>query len=192
MDEATSRALSDIREALRGHVDGVVAGQMLQADGTWTGEAGGGLIGKLFGGKKDTGPPGPQKFNLVALTADRVHVLGAKPKSGRWKVTEPVGDWALSDVNVRAHSKRETWRTHEHLDGAPDHLLRSADTIKVALEIRPEGRTLKFEGTVWDGDRLTQATVDALLHATGGKPLEQADDELFEQEFGDAGPRLDP
>ena len=37
---------------------------------------------------------------------------------------------------------------------------------------------------MWDGDRLTQETVDALLAATGGKPLEQADDELFEEEFG--------
>ena len=37
---------------------------------------------------------------------------------------------------------------------------------------------------MWDGDRLTQETVDALLAATGGKPLEQTDDELFEEEFG--------
>ena len=184
MDQATGKALSDIRDALQGHVDGVVAAQMFQADGTWTGEAGGGLLGRLFGGgKDDDGPPGPQKFNLVALTADRVHVLGAKPKSGRWKVTEPVGDWAVSDLDVHAHSKRETWRTHEHMEGPTDGL-RSADTIKVGLHIRPEGRTLKLEGTVWDGDRLTQETVDALLAATGGKPLEQADDELFEEEFG--------
>ena len=171
MDEVTSRALSDLREALRGHVDGVVAAQMLQADGTWTGKAGGGLLGRLLGGRQDDGPPGPHKFNLVALTADRIHVLGAKPKAGRWKVTEPVGDWALSDVRVHAHAKRETWRTHEHIQGPPEHLTRSADTIKVALDIKPESRTLKLEGTVWDGDRLTQETVDALLVATGKKPL---------------------
>ena len=106
---------------------------MFQADGTWTGKAGGGLLGRLFGGGKDEdGAPGAQKFNLVALTADRVHVMGAKPKSGRWKVTEPVGDWAVvrRKTSTRTPSARRgvrtsTWR------GPTNGLRRSADTIKV-------------------------------------------------------------
>src|SRR3712207_5762847 len=168
MDEATTQAREVVVDCLRGHVDDVVVAQMFQADGTWTGEAGGGFLGRLFGRKKDPGAPAePQKFNLLALTRDRIHLLGTKPKSGRWVVTEPIGSWPLDDVEVRAHSKRESWRTHEHIEG-PFDMRQSQNTIKVAIDIRSEDRTLKLEGTVWDGDRLTQETVHALLAATGG------------------------
>jgi hypothetical protein len=164
MDQATTQARDAVIESLRGHVDDVVIAQMFQADGMWTGEAGGGLFSKLLG-RGRTEPGQPHKFNLLALTPDRLHLLATRPKSGRWVVTEPIGDWALSDLEVEAHSKTETWTTHHHIPG-PIDMRRSADTIKVAIEIRPEGRTLKLEGTVWDGDQLTQETVGALLDAT--------------------------
>ncbi len=177
MDAATAQARDNTIEDLRGHVDGVVIAQMLQADGTWTGEAGGGFLSKLFGKKKDPGAPAePAKFNLLALTADRLHLLACKPKNGRWVVTDPIGSWPLEDLAVTAHSKTETWRTHHHIAG-PIDMRASADTIKVAIAIRSEQRTLKLEGTVWDGDRLTQETVGALLAATGGKSVAEADAE---------------
>jgi hypothetical protein len=169
MDEATGQALDAVVDALRGHVDGeVVAAQMFQADGTWTGEASGGFFGKLFGKTPAAEPGEPHKFNLLALTEDRLHLFGCKPKSGRWVVTEPIGSWPLGEIDVRAHSKTETWTTHHHIPG-PIDMSRSADTIKVAIGLRSEGRTLKLEGTVWEGDRLTQETVGALLTATGGR-----------------------
>ncbi len=142
---------------------------MMQAEGTWTGKAHNGFFAKLFG--KGPEPGEPQRFNLVALTADRLHILGAKPKSGRWKVTEPVGDWPIGDVKVHAKHKHETWRTHEHLEG-PTDLRGSADMVKVTFYIKGRG-IIKLESTVWDGDRLSEETVDALLVATGKQPLRE-------------------
>ncbi|HEX8770384.1 MAG TPA: hypothetical protein VF711_06430, partial [Acidimicrobiales bacterium] len=99
-----------------------------------------------------------------------------KSKSGRWVVTQPVGSWALQDVEISAHSENETWRTHHHIAG-PYDMTRSVDTIKVTIEIRSEARTLKLEGTVWEGDRLTEVTVDALLVAAGRPPFEETEGE---------------
>ncbi len=136
MDQATQQALEAIRGDLRGHVDGVVMAQMFQADGTWTGTAGGGFFSKLFGKTPEPGAPrDPERFNIVAVTSDRMHLLACKSKNGRWHVTEPLGSWPLDDLDVNAHTKTESWTTHHHIEG-PIDLRNSADMIKVAIDIR--------------------------------------------------------
>jgi hypothetical protein len=180
-DAKTQEALDAIREALAGRVEGVVAAQMFQADGTWTKQtqADGGFFDRLLGRKP---PPGePRKFNLLALTSSRLHLIAAKPRSGRWVPGDAIGDWALRDLVITARSQHESWRDRHHT-GA-NGMLSTAETIKLGIEIVPEERTLRLEGTVWEGDKLTEETVDAILAATGSPSLA----ELEELEPGGPG-----
>ena len=162
MNDAVSPSLGEI---ISEYVPGeeVVAAEMFQKSGTWAVTAGGGFLSKLFGRGGEEGPKGPEKFNALILTRERLHLIGVKSKSGRWVVTEPVGSWDVDDLVSSARQE------HTHMPRTGREPIRTVETIQLSIDIKSENRNLALEGTLWGEESKAQETTDALLAATGGQ-----------------------
>jgi hypothetical protein len=171
--EAVKRSLDEAVAEMAPGIGEYTAAQVFHREGAWANEGGvGRFVSKLLGRDKE-GPKEPEQNNLLVLTSDRLHLFGCKPKGGRWTGTEPIGDWALEDLKVSARAERVA---REPM--ASRRPYSAVDTIKVTIEIAPEGRALKLEGTLWGQDKTTETTVDAMLAATGGGQIDWGEPQL--------------
>jgi hypothetical protein len=171
--EEVKRSLDESVAAIAPHVGDYTHAQVFHREGAWAGEGGvGRFVSKVLGRDKE-GPKEPEQNNLVILTPDHLHMFGCKAKGRRWMGTEPIGDWPLKDLKISAR--------HEQVSREPmssSRIHRTVDTIKVTIEIVPEGRALKLEGTIWGKDKTTETTVSAMLAATGSEPIDWGEPQL--------------
>jgi hypothetical protein len=139
------------------------AAHVFQRAGTWAGEGGlSRFVGGLFG-RRDAGPPEPDKFNLLVLAGGTLHLVGCAPRGGNWAPRKPIGQWPTSDLLITAREDAVQQRA-----GSDGDFRGWVHTVQLEIEIESEARSISLEGTLWPGDDSMTETVEALLAATGG------------------------
>lgn len=176
-EDESQRAVDDtVAEALPHLAGHQRAAWVFQRKGAWNNEGGLGRFARKLLGREGEGPPDVAAHNLLVLMSDRMYLVACQPKHGRWVPGHPIGDWALTDLTVRA-DERSVSRFYS--DGERRY---GTLTIEVVIDVASQGRSLELEATLYGPSNRLRAAIEALLDATGGGRIacEWADEEWDE------------